>query len=615
MLSINFNNLKFKAGKYGLLLTIIIIFSPLFSPLTSSAKTLHELALKGRRMFKEGKLLKAQHFFREALKAYPGNPQIQNNLGVVLKKTFHFNEAEKCFRTAISIAPWYQEAYFNLASLHIFLRQRKKAFEIFRTAVNEGASKVDWGFFFYDNQSFLDAKKVFYEYTQLHRKDFLGYYGLGITYFSLKENGPALSELSEAKKLSPNNPRILDALGVVKTTKGDNAEGEKYFKEALSYSFIPSGINLVRLYRKENRISDSKKMLTKLTSQYLSSNSKYRAEIENLLGEFLYIDEEKEKAAHHFKQAKELGLNAQKLFLYNQGREFENKGNFEKAIESYGEALKIYNDACEIWFRLGLCNFYIDRFQGALDAYSEVGKQRKDYLLDYFIGICYKDMKKWEQAVHYLELSIKKKNNAKSHLALALIYKRLGKRKAAVARFNNLLFMEPRNSYAKKQIIALGGIVKPFLEGNVLSQPIYPTDQKNKIAKSVNTETIEEKKIVKTVNVKINTTAFTPLPVPRLLPLGKTSMLLPAEKQKNKKSYYFSLQLFSSKKRQDAEKLLSKLRKKGYNVVIVHKEIKNRGLWYRVRLGEFDVLKDAKAAGKELKEKEKLNFWISKNKR
>ena len=49
----------------------------------------------------------------------------------------------------------------------------------------------------------------------------------------------------------------------------------------------------------------------------------------------------------------------------------------------------------------------------------------------------------------------------------------------------------------------------------------------------------------------------------------------------------FTLQLSASQVREDAERFAAKLRARGYQPYVVESDVRDRGRWYRVRLGEF----------------------------
>ncbi len=582
-----------------------------FSPSSASAMqaghrsvSLHEKIEKGLRLFKSANYQEAESYFREALKGYPDNPQVQNNLAVVIFKQGHITEAEKCLKKAISLEPWYLEPYFNLAHLYLFLSHGDRALKVFNNSLLWGASRLDWGFFFYDTQNLLYAKKAFYDQTQFNPKDHWAYYGLGITLFCLELPRAALGELLSAYEISPDIPEVLNALGVVEGSIGNVKKAESYFVKSVEKhpSFLPSYVSLARLYLKEGMFDEYSAIVNLLnTENNTPFDLRHSAEFSNLYGEKLYL-EGKKTAFKFFKKARRIDPNLRYFTLFNAGRKLENMGEFKRAIKLYKDALIVSCTSYQAWFRLGLCHFYIDQFDKAIKAYKKAGEYGNNFVLDYFIGICYKDMSAWDESVFYLQRSIKKKNNPKAQLALALIYKKRNKQKQAATHFANLLYLEPKNNYAKKQLAFLG----------VSGKKLINAVKKASLADSK----ILYPKAVMTRNI---------------LPIRKRNAVLPKEaekyvitgvlqpeniaQQKNHKgakSHYYALQVFSSRKYEIAENFLKKLEKKGYQGSVVAREVEGKDTWYRVRIGHFGTAKEAEEFGHKVKKREKLSFWVSK---
>lgn len=81
--------------------------------------------------------------------------------------------------------------------------------------------------------------------------------------------------------------------------------------------------------------------------------------------------------------------------------------------------------------------------------------------------------------------------------------------------------------------------------------------------------------------------------------------------QKNTLSNRYALQVGSYKNRSQAEELESELKQKGYPTYILKTYIPERGIYYRVRIGDFDNLDEAKQVATALQNKEGKNFIIT----
>lgn len=86
---------------------------------------------------------------------------------------------------------------------------------------------------------------------------------MGVSYLSRGDLPNAMSELSMAEQLSPNDPTIQSNLGLVYQLRGRPAEAEKRFKRALTLDpkFSDVRTNLARLYIDQDRIPEAIKEL------------------------------------------------------------------------------------------------------------------------------------------------------------------------------------------------------------------------------------------------------------------------------------------------------------------------------------------------------------------
>lgn len=73
----------------------------------------------------------------------------------------------------------------------------------------------------------------------------------------------------------------------------------------------------------------------------------------------------------------------------------------------------------------------------------------------------------------------------------------------------------------------------------------------------------------------------------------------------------FQIQVYSTQRKESADAKAASLAKEGYNPSVEQVEIKDRGIWYRIRLQGFKSRADAKAAGNKLiAEKLIKQYWI-----
>ena len=77
----------------------------------------------------------------------------------------------------------------------------------------------------------------------------------------------------------------------------------------------------------------------------------------------------------------------------------------------------------------------------------------------------------------------------------------------------------------------------------------------------------------------------------------------------------FTVQVASSREKEDADGMAARLRKKGYDAFVVPAEIPGKGKWYRVRVGVFPTKEEAASYADGLKRKERSikSVFVSEN--
>lgn len=84
---------------------------------------------KGVAAYTQGRRQEAEGFYREALRADPGKPEVLNNLGVLRLEEKRYEEARDLFQRALERAPRYARARLNLAGAQWALGEQEVAVE------------------------------------------------------------------------------------------------------------------------------------------------------------------------------------------------------------------------------------------------------------------------------------------------------------------------------------------------------------------------------------------------------------------------------------------------------------------------------------------------------
>ena len=106
------------------------------------------------------------------------------------------------------------------------------------------------------------------------------------------------------------------------------------------------------------------------------------------------------------------------------------------------------------------------------------------------------------------------------------------------------------------------------------------------------------------ISLKKKTRSGAPSPAARVVPPPKKTAAAPRA--------MYTIQVASLKEKNEAQKMVAQLKKKGYPAYQVLGKIPGKGIWYRVRVGGYDHKEDAAATLRQLKQHKYKAIVISK---
>ncbi|AXE61829.1 tetratricopeptide repeat protein [Candidatus Thioglobus sp. NP1] len=132
---------------------------------------------------------------------------------------------------------------------------------------------------------------------------------------------------------------------------------------------------------------------------------------------------------------------------YNMGIAFKDKGDLESAIESYKEALKIKPNYAAAHYNIGNVLKNRGDLESAIDSYKEALKINPDYAEAYFnIGNILKNQDDLELAIESYKKALKiKPNYADAYYNLGIALKDVGDLEAAIESYKSSLNIEPKS--------------------------------------------------------------------------------------------------------------------------------------------------------------------------
>jgi tetratricopeptide (TPR) repeat protein/peroxiredoxin len=185
---------------------------------------------------------------------YPGTlPRAWNNLGIVLAREGHNDEARQNFQHALQIDPDFVIALVNLGNAY---RQQKR-----------------WD----------DAKRVLDRAVELSPDDADANYGLGMVFAQLNDTDGAYDHLQKALAARPAYPEALNNLGVLFLRTNRQEEAEKSFQESMRVApaYDQPYLNLARLYELEGQTQKARTILLDLLKLH-PGHAQAEQELKNL---------------------------------------------------------------------------------------------------------------------------------------------------------------------------------------------------------------------------------------------------------------------------------------------------------------------------------------------
>jgi Tfp pilus assembly protein PilF len=150
--------------------------------------------------YQAGNLLRAEQVCREILKIQPDKVEIYNNLGLILIRQGHLDEAITCYQTAIQLNPNFFDAFYNLGAI------------------------------FQDKMQLDDAIKYYSRALSLDPNIADVHYNLGIALRDTLRIDEAITCYRNALKLNPNLAAAHFNLSLALLLSGNYTEGWKEYE-------------------------------------------------------------------------------------------------------------------------------------------------------------------------------------------------------------------------------------------------------------------------------------------------------------------------------------------------------------------------------------------------
>ena len=151
------------------------------------------------------------------------------------------------------------------------------------------------------------------------------------------------------------------------------------------------------------------------------------------------------------------------------GDKFYIKGEYEKAIECYNEALKINPKDADAWYNKGVLYARLKKYEEAIECYDKALKINPEYANAWNNkGVVYAELKEYKKAIECYDEALKiNPEHANAWNNKGVVYAELKKYKEAIECYNEALKINPEDAYAlynKSEIYYSMGIYDEVLE-------------------------------------------------------------------------------------------------------------------------------------------------------
>jgi tetratricopeptide (TPR) repeat protein len=220
--------------------TVVVIFSSfVFSGCAGNreltAKKARAEAALGISLIQENQPRAGLKHLLEAAQLAPDNARILHEVALVYRDLKQYPLSLQYFKKALAIEPEFPEAWNNLGTLYLILKEWDKAIPCFKRAAE----------------------------TLTYKTPHFAYNNLGLAYYHIGNYPKAIENYREALRLAPDYSLCWDNLGVAFEATGKWTEAIEAFKKAIRYApqFPAPHFHLGRLYLKQKAVKKAQKEL------------------------------------------------------------------------------------------------------------------------------------------------------------------------------------------------------------------------------------------------------------------------------------------------------------------------------------------------------------------
>jgi tetratricopeptide (TPR) repeat protein/peroxiredoxin len=224
----------------------------------------------GVAMYQHGYFQQAAESFEQVIAAKPDNADAYYNLGTLNLRLKNYDQARQNLEQTLKLRPNYPEAWNNLGMMAAQQGRPDEAIQDFQQSLtqrpNYATAYLNLGNVYRRQKLFDKAQESLTRALALQPDDPETNFSLGMMYAQQSQMQPALDYLQRAVDLRPNYAEALNNMGIVFVRQQDYSKAEEQFKSGIRVAprFDQSYLNLARLYAMRGDKENAKAILREL---------------------------------------------------------------------------------------------------------------------------------------------------------------------------------------------------------------------------------------------------------------------------------------------------------------------------------------------------------------
>ncbi len=438
------------------------------------------------------KHLIAEDYFLQAMEADSLFTEARINLASLYMNMHRHTEAENLYEQARDAEPNNSGIYYNLGLLYSETGQSAASLDAFRDAAERSSGNrkskalCQLGKAQLTRKDTLAARENLNEAILLNPRNELARLNLALTFSRHAERE---NELIKIYKLNPGSFQANYYLGKLYSETGPPSRAEYHFKKALEklphnehvmqelgdlliaqqrmeeatlvLSGFTAGDTLPQAYFFQAKMAASRGSTEEAIQLYrLATEKSYHNYPEASLNlAILYKNRgEPEKAIENYRNAIAARPHYS-LAYYNLALVYNELDSTGRAIESYLQSIRFNPDALKSWYNLGRLYDDLDDTEQAIDAYQNALRIQPDYIRAMLtLANAYLRNEKYQLAIdQYLDLLTISPNYSKAWFNLALAYSRQDQPGKAMEAYEKLIEVDSEHVRARINLAILYG--------------------------------------------------------------------------------------------------------------------------------------------------------------